>query len=649
MRHVPGLSFLGWAAFACTVHAQVPPTPSTQTFRTGVELVLLDVSVLDEQRRPVRGLTPGDFSVLVDGVVRPIVSFSAAELPPPPKNPPSHASMLRPDITTNEMPNGRLVVILLDQSTRLGTPAVRARELAKAAVHALAPGDLAAVIHTNQGPPQNLTDDRARLLAAIDGGALGMNPPEDDIGRGECGCGICSLDAITIVADALRDAPERPKSLLFIGEGIALDGYVQPVCRSEVKVASERMLRATQAAHLTVHTLDPNGLQTTSVSADVVVKSSANAAQLEKQNRASLGLRHDSLRELAALTGGRPVLNTNAATDHIASILGEASVYYVIGFEAPRSDDSRFKPITVRVARPDAHVHTRKGYYPAAAASDVKTAGSPGADGLEDIVKRVLPDNTLPLTLAPLPLGASAGNGATVLLPLGVRAAPPALEPASSTPTGPETERIEVFAAAFDRHGRNAEWTRHRFELTAPARPPGELQYEVVPSLNLPPGAYEVRVAVRHERGGGTGTVYAFVDVPDFENDPVTLSGLLLWDPAAPSATPVDMLGNLLQHPPTTRRAFAEHDSVAAFVRVYQGRKMAPESVTIAWRIRDHAGESVAERIEEVPASRFESDAFAETTFNLPLGAIGPGTYVLLVEAARGGTTAVRQLVFSVK
>jgi hypothetical protein len=191
--------------------------------------------------------------------------------------------MPRPDITTNEMPEGRLVVILLDQSTRLGTPTVHARELAKAAVNALAPDDLAAVIHTNQGPPQNLTDDRTRLLAAIDGGALGMNPPEGDsnFGRGECGCGICSLDAITIVADALRGAPDRPKSLLFIGEGIALEGHVQPVCRIEARAAAERMLRATHAAHLTVHTLDPNGLQTTSVSADVVVESSATAAPPE--------------------------------------------------------------------------------------------------------------------------------------------------------------------------------------------------------------------------------------------------------------------------------------------------------------------------------------------------------------------------------
>jgi hypothetical protein len=93
MRHVPALSLIGWAAFVCTIHAQGPPAPSTQTFRTGVELVLMDVSVLDEQRRPVRGLTQDDFSVVVDGGARPIVSFSPVELPPPPQNSPAHLTV----------------------------------------------------------------------------------------------------------------------------------------------------------------------------------------------------------------------------------------------------------------------------------------------------------------------------------------------------------------------------------------------------------------------------------------------------------------------------------------------------------------------------------------------------------------------------
>ena len=50
-------------------------------FRAGVELVQLDVAVLDDKRQPVRGLTAADFTVLEEGVARPIRAFTAVDLP----------------------------------------------------------------------------------------------------------------------------------------------------------------------------------------------------------------------------------------------------------------------------------------------------------------------------------------------------------------------------------------------------------------------------------------------------------------------------------------------------------------------------------------------------------------------------------------
>jgi hypothetical protein len=56
---------------AAVLVARQEPAP---TFRSGVELIQLDVSVLDKDRRPVQGLTAADFTVLVDGQPRPIVA-----------------------------------------------------------------------------------------------------------------------------------------------------------------------------------------------------------------------------------------------------------------------------------------------------------------------------------------------------------------------------------------------------------------------------------------------------------------------------------------------------------------------------------------------------------------------------------------------
>ena len=43
--------------------AQTPPPTQSPTFRAGVDVVQLDVSVLDKNRRPVRGLTAADFTL----------------------------------------------------------------------------------------------------------------------------------------------------------------------------------------------------------------------------------------------------------------------------------------------------------------------------------------------------------------------------------------------------------------------------------------------------------------------------------------------------------------------------------------------------------------------------------------------------------
>ncbi len=50
----------------CALVALAPQVQPPQ-FRAAVDLVHLDVSVLDRNRRPVRGLSASDFIVLEDG------------------------------------------------------------------------------------------------------------------------------------------------------------------------------------------------------------------------------------------------------------------------------------------------------------------------------------------------------------------------------------------------------------------------------------------------------------------------------------------------------------------------------------------------------------------------------------------------------
>jgi len=96
---------------------QQPSVPQA-TFRTGVDVVQVEVSVLDKDRHPIQGLTNADFTVLEDGKPRPIVAFVPVNLAEPDRASVLPAAWIRdvaPDVTTNSVrPEGRLVVIMFD-------------------------------------------------------------------------------------------------------------------------------------------------------------------------------------------------------------------------------------------------------------------------------------------------------------------------------------------------------------------------------------------------------------------------------------------------------------------------------------------------------------------------------------------------------
>jgi len=267
------------------------------------------VSVLDKDRRPVRGLTQSDFTILEDGKARPIVAFVPVELAEATQEQTSAAWVrdVAPDVITNRArPEGRLVVIMFDWSIRFEDQLL-AQRIGKAAVDQLGPDDLAAVVFTsafaNSGMPQNFTADRARLQAAINQPfAVALhNPPygpghdprngngvmiDDPEGyeSGDCHCRVCVPETISRVADAVRDVQGRRKTLLFIGTyfrtneplsgpqsrqgpqfkpGLNGRQVIYPgECSAQVTSAREKMQRATSLANLTIHTIDPVGVET---------------------------------------------------------------------------------------------------------------------------------------------------------------------------------------------------------------------------------------------------------------------------------------------------------------------------------------------------------------------------------------------------
>jgi hypothetical protein len=169
------------AALVSVPRAHQQPSPQAPpTFRTGVDIIPVDVVVLDEKGVPVTGLEAGDFTVTIDGRSRRIVSAPyvqyAAKPGPAPNAPAAAAAATAAPVlqlpgrvaTTNQGPPGRLVMIAVDQGgmefggTRVALEGLRRLldtfDSADAVGLAVLPGPGVAV---------PLTRDRRRLLEAF--------------------------------------------------------------------------------------------------------------------------------------------------------------------------------------------------------------------------------------------------------------------------------------------------------------------------------------------------------------------------------------------------------------------------------------------------------------------------------------------------
>jgi VWFA-related protein len=658
---------LGFAALGVSAapHARQAPAPQP-TFRTGVDIVQVDVSVLDKDRRPVTGLTPADFTIEVDGRPVPIAAFAQIDLAArvSAAATPTTAAWVKdvePDVATSDVPrDGRLVVILFDLTLK-SVQQVMARRIAARAIDELGPNDLAAVVYVLGGTPQTFTRDRAKLLAAIEKpfphfgeGAewvettpWSRNTPVSqaslraDPRNGLCPSGVCTFEVLTNIADALRDAPRR-KMVLFLTAGVPIQSTGPDA--TDVKAARDRLFRALDVANLTVHAIDPTGLETLAPNADYMTQGriSPNRIPIIDPN---LRRQHD-VEVIPARTGGRAVMNANQPDNYLPAIFDESESYYMLAFRPQNPKmDGRFHKIDVTVKRNNALVSARKGYY----------GGGDPSDATRRTIDGVPPALSAPLTAswpsAELPLQVNiaafaAPDGGRPVVSTVIASSRPRAEPASGADdTVAAAAEVDVVVAAFDSNGRSANYHRQTLGVTSA---PGA-SYEILSRLPLDPGRYEIRIAVNERTAGRTGSTFTFVDVPDFAKAPFALSGLVLDVRPADLVAPEDALADVLPLVPTARRALDRASRANAFLRVHQGGQDELRPVQLTTHIRNDAGKAVFEGTRSLSAEDFSNRRTVDYTFEVPLDTLPPGAYLLTIEASQRSRTERRDLRFSVR
>jgi VWFA-related protein len=147
----------------------LPDTPPPQTFRSGVELLTVDVQVVDKKGQPITGLKPEQFEVTIDGKKRQVVSLQlidAATGTPHSSNPapadPAGAPSGRP------ISAGNLYVLAIDQGSFRALNAQAAMHVVTEFIKRLSLNDYLGIVAFPQpGVIIDPTRERAPLTAAV--------------------------------------------------------------------------------------------------------------------------------------------------------------------------------------------------------------------------------------------------------------------------------------------------------------------------------------------------------------------------------------------------------------------------------------------------------------------------------------------------
>ena len=649
-----------WIALAllASLLAQQQPQPPAPTFRSGIDVIQLDVSVLDKDRKPIRGLTAADFSIDVDGNSQPIVAFEEVVMPPRPVPTAAWMRDVAPDVKTNAIGEPRMFLIVMDDMRTPPDPYMidTAKKVARAIVDELLPSDLAAVVFTkyNDGA-QEFTSDRALLLAAIETFRFGWAPEMgvlsqsmstgvlrsaiQFLGRRSQGRSAIMWLSVGGGIAATPDITSRSSDAGIVAENANLDAREEREAKIAEQVGLSEIGTESRLARIPIYGFSIAGLMAES---SVTINKSAPAAhRLPQFTALSAQMGGEALRVTSAATGGRAIVADNEPARFVPAIFEENSSYYLIGYRATyQLGDGRTRRMQIRVNRPGVVVNPSARLLRSEKPSTRAAAEAPAPllRAISDIVPKS--DLRLAVAAAPFALPPVRLAGGTARVPERTATVLAALRVERPAPAERTMEQIEALAKVFTPEGKELLTVRQEAAVTLRPSDSGAV-FDILVPLKLKPGRYNVRYSARSARLDLTGSVYTDVIVPDFARERLSMSGVIVTGEPMPIAAPREAFASLISVVPTTRREFETGDRVRAFVRIYQ--KARSEAVRVTVRITDAADRIATETAATLAASQFAPHDAADFTYQLPIASLAPGSYLLSIEASRDARTVARR------
>lgn len=628
-------------------------------FRSGVDVIRLDVRVTDASGRPIADLKPEEMQIVEAGRSRPILLFQHIQEP---------AGLYREaalravsaEVSSNQgTPRGHLYILVFDQHHITAGNEQAARRAAEAFIaKRLRPSDRVAVFGIpGPGPQLGFTADKGRAIAELQKvrGSLErtMTTPLGRLSQQEAYEIATGNDRVTadvlsrMSTDALGDVallpslarartsedPSVTRRLVIenartfvaaadsharqtlervadlIEQYRAIEGRKTVIFLSEgfhqqnVTRELEQVAAAAAESYAVFHAFDLNrrGMDVERVEPGAT----SQAAEIQS--------RLEPLGTLAAETDGVLVPDAlshiDAALDRLAD---HSQDYYLVGFtpsDAALARRGEYRRVSVRVTRPGALVSARTGYAaPAAAPLDRRRA-------IDAALAAPFVQQALRVDYTTYALRSNTSGRARVVL---------SLEADLPVRDDRNASADIVFVVRDGHDGRVAASGTDTMPLPARAgagSPTGVGTYHV--QFELPPGSYIMRTVVR-EPGGLVGSADRRLTVRAFSGPDVAVSDLVLGSSAA--ALPVRAV------------AFVD-DGLAGMLEAYGRAPDQLRALSVTASLVPAAGGAAAATMD-ADLSEPAAEGMGVTrraTFALPLNGVAPGSYVAHVRVRSGG------------
>jgi VWFA-related protein len=560
-----GASLAAFQAQAPGAAVQKPPA-----FKSGVDLVAVDVNVVDRDGQPVSGLTAEQFEVSVDGRPRRVASvtfldYASAKAEEQPVD--AQPVAIDRTFSSNEVEEtpsaspGRVLVLAIDQLSFPPGSGRAAIESARKFLDRLRPADRVGLVsYPSPGPTVSPTTAHATVRDAL-GRAQGMaenvqslrpyltisealamdrndTMVRQEVINRECASekgasepGMYSgLEACIRRVDA---AAPQMVSLLEVQAKRSINGLQSAVDaiggirgpktlvvvsaglipwgspRLDVRTEIQAVADTASLSNTRVYVLHVSTRVLEAYSADRMM-----SPQTAFQDETALA---SGLQMLAGMSAGTLFTVTAGADFAFDRVAKETSAAYVLGFEPEPADrDGKPHRIQVRVRVPDATVRSRASFTVPAAAPVPATPEEAVAAALKP--GRLARD--LPLRLATQTLRDPSTGQMRVVLAANI----------GRGATAPADMRVGY--AIFDASGRQVGGGVDRVRLQ-PRGSGGDASWAYVSSVILRPGLYGLRLAAASE-DGLAGSVDCSLDARLRPGEGAALSDVLILDPMRP-------------------------------------------------------------------------------------------------------------------